>query len=54
MRFEAGKDYPIWSKKGSLTANERKFYSTVILAKANLLFQLGGLSVKPDNKLSEF
>lgn len=54
-RFEKGKDYPIYSrKKGSLTAKEEILFNCNELAKGHPYFQLGGLSVSPDNKLAAF
>lgn len=54
-RFETGKDYPIYSrKKGSLTANEEILFNCNDLAKGQTYFQLGGLSVSPDNKFASF
>lgn len=54
-RFETGKDYPIYSrKKGSLTADEEVLFNCNDLAKGHSYFQLGGLSVSPDNKFASF
>ncbi len=54
-RFEKGQDYPIYSrKKGSLTANEEILFDCNQLAKDKPFFQLGGLSISPDNKLAIF
>ena len=54
-RFETGKDYPIYSrKKGSLAANEEILFNCNDLAKGQTYFQLGGLSVSPDNKFASF
>ncbi|MFV8442155.1 S9 family peptidase [Flavobacterium sp. LB2P44] len=54
-RFETGKDYPIYSrKKGSLSANEEILFNCNDLAKDHSYFQLGGLSVSPDNKFASF
>ncbi len=54
-RFEKGKDYPIYSrKKMSLTANEEILFDCNLLAKDKPFFQLGGLSVSPDNKMAIF
>ncbi|RTY81037.1 S9 family peptidase [Flavobacterium sp. ZB4P23] len=54
-RFETGKDYPIYSrKKGSLTATEEILFNCNDLAKDHSYFQLGGLSVSPDNKFASF
>ena len=54
-RFEIGQDYPIYSrKKGSLSANEEILFNCNALAKGQSFFQLGGLSVSPDNKFATF
>lgn len=54
-RFETGKDYPVYSrKKESLTAKEEIMFDCNELAKGHSFFQLGGLSVSPDNKFSAF
>jgi oligopeptidase B len=54
-RFETGKNYPIYSrKKGSLSAKEEIMFDCNKLAKGQSYFQLGGLSVSPDNKLAVF
>ena len=54
-RFETGKDYPIYSrKKESLSAKEEIMFDCNELAKGQAYFQLGGLSISPDNKLAVF
>ena len=54
-RFETGKNYPIYSrKKESLLANEEILFDCNKLAKGQPYFQLGGLSISPDNKLAVF
>ena len=54
-RFEKGKDYPIYSrKKGNLSAPEEIMFDCNLLAKEHAYFQLGGLSISPDNKLATF
>ncbi|WP_084546109.1 S9 family peptidase [Flavobacterium fluvii] len=54
-RFQTGKDYPIYSrKKGSLSAKEEIMFDCNKMAKGQSYFQLGGLSVSPDNKLAVF
>jgi oligopeptidase B len=54
-RYEKGKDYPIYSrKKGSLDAKEEILFNCNELAQGHAYFQLGGLSVSPDNKLATF
>lgn len=54
-RFEKGKNYPIYSrKKGSFSAKEEIMFDCNKLAKGHSYFQLGSLSVSPDNKLAVF
>jgi len=54
-RFEKGKNYPIYSrKKESLSDKEEIMFDCNKLAKGHSYFQLGGLSVSPDNKLASF
>ncbi|HAH54825.1 MAG TPA: oligopeptidase B, partial [Flavobacterium sp.] len=54
-RFETGKNYPIYSrKKESLSAKEEILFDCNILAEGQPYFQLGGLSISPDNKLAVF
>ena len=54
-RFEAGKDYPIYSrKKESLSAKEEIMFDCNKLAKGHAYFQLGGLSISPDNAYVTF
>ncbi len=54
-RYETGKDYPIYiRKKGSLEAKEEILFDCNILAKGHAFFQLGGMSISPDNKFAAF
>ena len=54
-RFETGKDYPIYSrKKESLSAKEEIMFDCNALAKGHAYFQLGGLSISPDNTYATF
>lgn len=54
-RFEKGKDYPIYSrKKGSLKAEEEIMFNCNEMAAGHSYFQLGGLSISPDNKYVSF
>ncbi len=54
-RFETGKNYPIYSRKKEIfTAKEEILFDCNQLAKGNPYFQLGGLSISPDNKLAIF
>ena len=49
-RFEAGKDYPIYTrKKDSLTATEEILFDCNQMAKGHDYFQLRGINVSPDN-----
>ena len=54
-RFEKGQNYPIYSrKKDNLEANEEILFDCNLLAKDKTYFQLGGLTISPDNKLAVF
>lgn len=54
-RYEKGQDYPIYSrKKESLSAKEEILFNCNEMAKDKPYFQLGALSVSPDNKLALF
>ena len=54
-RFEKGKDYAIYSrKKGTLSAKEEILFDCNALAKGHSYFQLGGLSISPNNKFATF
>jgi oligopeptidase B len=54
-RYETGKGYPIYSrKKGSLSADEEIIFNCNELAEGHAFFQLGGLSISPDNKRAAF
>jgi len=54
-RFEKGQDYPIYSrKKESLSAPEEIMFDCNEMAKDKPYFQLGALSISPDNKLALF
>jgi oligopeptidase B len=54
-RFEKGQDYPIYSrKKESLSAKEEILFNCNEMAKGKPYFQLGALSISPDNKLALF
>lgn len=54
-RFETGKGYPIYSrKKGNLSAEEEILFDCNEMAKGESYFQLGTLSISPDNKLAIF
>ncbi|MEY4433027.1 MAG: Protease 2, partial [Bacteroidota bacterium] len=54
-RYEKGQDYPIYSRKqGNLDAKEEILFDCNELAKGHSFFQLGGLSVSPDNRYASF
>jgi oligopeptidase B len=54
-RFEKGQDYPIYSrKKGNLQAPEEIMFNCNEMAKGHAYFQLGGVSVSPDNQYATF
>lgn len=54
-RYEKGKDYPIYTrKKESLKADEEILFDCNELAKGNAYFQLGGISISPNNKFASF
>ncbi|WP_373284673.1 S9 family peptidase [Polaribacter pacificus] len=54
-RFEKGDQYPIYTrKKGSLTAAEEIIFDVNKEAKGYDYFQMGGLTVSPDNSLVAF
>jgi oligopeptidase B len=54
-RFETGKDYPIYSrKKNSLDAVEEILFNCNELSEGHSFFQLGGVSISPDNKFASF
>ena len=51
-RFEEGKQYPIYCrKKGTLDAPEEVMLNVNEMAKGYKYFQVGGVSVSPDNKI---
>ena len=54
-RFEMGQQYPIYSrKKESLEADEEIMFNGNEMAKGHDYFQLGGLSVSPNNTMAVF
>lgn len=54
-RFKKGQQYPIYSrKKENLDAEEEIMFNVNDEAKGHEYFQLGGLSVSPNNKLTTF
>ena len=54
-RFEIGQNYPIYSrKKETLSAKEEILFDGNEFAKGKPFFQLGGLSISPDNTMALF
>ncbi|MDI9312288.1 MAG: S9 family peptidase [Limnohabitans sp.] len=54
-RYETGQDYPIYSrKKGTLDATEEVIFNCNEMAKDFSYFQLGGVSISPNNKFATF
>jgi oligopeptidase B len=54
-KYEKGQEYPIYiRRKGTLTANEEILFNCNEMAKGKAYFQLGTMSVSPDNKLAAF
>ncbi|WP_282161744.1 S9 family peptidase [Ulvibacterium marinum] len=54
-RYETGKEYPIYSRfKGSLDAAEEIMFNGNEMAKDHEYFNIGGISISPDNKLAVF
>lgn len=54
-KYEKGQEYPIYiRRKGTLTAKEEVLFNCNEMAKGKTYFQLGTMSVSPDNKLAAF
>ncbi|WP_420868350.1 S9 family peptidase [Aestuariivivens sediminis] len=54
-RYEVGKDYPIFSrKKDTLDAQEEILFDCNDMAKDQVYFNLGGISISPDNTMAAF
>ncbi|WP_422079874.1 S9 family peptidase [Ulvibacterium sp.] len=54
-RYETGKEYPIYSRfKGSLDAPEEIMFNGNEMATGHEYFNIGGISISPDNKLAAF
>ena len=54
-RFETGKDYPIYiRKKETLEASEEILFDCNIMANNHAYFNLGGISISPDNSMAAF
>ena len=55
VRFETGKDYPIYArKKETLEAPEEILFNVNIMAEGHSYYKLTGVNVSPDNKLVAF
>jgi oligopeptidase B len=55
VKYEAGKDYPIYiRKKGSLDSEEELLFDCNEMAKSHAYFKLVGLSISPDNSMVSF
>ena len=55
MRYEKGKDYPIYiRKKERLDASEEILFDCNDMAKKHAYFNLGGIAISPDNTLAAF
>ncbi|WP_396601170.1 S9 family peptidase [Algibacter sp. R77976] len=54
-KYESGKDYPIYvRKKETLKAKEELLFDCNDMAKDHSYFNLGGISISPDNTLAAF
>lgn len=54
-RFETGKDYPIYARKEfSLDNPEEILFNCNEMAQGHSFFQIGGISISPDNTLAVF
>ncbi len=54
-RYETGKDYPVYvRKKDSLEAPEEILFDCNVMAKDHAYFNLGGISISPDNTMAAF
>ncbi|MFW6226536.1 MAG: oligopeptidase B, partial [Bacteroidota bacterium] len=54
-RYETGKEYPIYCrKKETLEANEEILLNGNEMAEGHDYFQIGGLSISPDNKMMAY
>ena len=54
-RYETGKDYPVYiRKKETLEAPEEILFDCNKMAKDHAYFNLGGISISPDNQLAAF
>ena len=54
-KYKTGKDYPIYfRKKGTIEAEEELLFDCNDMAKPHAYFNLGGISISPDNTLAAF
>jgi oligopeptidase B len=53
-KYKKGKDYPIYVRKKSLNAKEELLFDCNVMAKDHAYFNLGGISISPDNTLVAF
>ena len=54
-RYETGKEYPVYSrKKANLQAEEEIMFNCNEMAEGHEYFNLGGISVSPDNRMAAF
>lgn len=52
MRYEDGKDYPIYCRKEeTLDADEAIILDVNVLAEGHAYYSVGGLSISPDNSM---
>jgi len=55
VRYETGKDYPIYTRrKGFLEAEEEIMFDCNKMAEDHAYFNLGGISISPNNKYASF
>lgn len=55
VRYEEGKDYPIYTRRrGSMDAEEEIMFDCNAMAEGHAYFNLGGVSVSPDNTYASF
>ena len=53
-RYEEGKEYPVYCRKKDMNSSEQVMLDVNILAKGHDYYQIGGLSISPDNRLLIF
>jgi oligopeptidase B len=55
VKYEKGKDYPIYTRrKGTMDAEEEIMFDCNAMAEGHAYFNLGGVSVSPDNTYASF